>query len=181
MPQSLTKLYAHLIFSTKHRQALLDEVSIGNVDMACFRSVRKIATKQNVMFATKKSIIASGPFRTSTGRCCDTTALPSTNFACGINPDRRRCAYGLRPNGGGGDTRLGRRPRLRCMRPSAKGRAWCPRLRPLACRGRKGAPAGKLRLAPSLSWHTLPPSLRQFTTGDSPCDASRLFFVLSYS
>ena len=25
MPQSLTKLYAHLIFSTKHRQPLLDE------------------------------------------------------------------------------------------------------------------------------------------------------------
>ena len=25
MPQSLTKLYAHLIFSTKHRQGLIDE------------------------------------------------------------------------------------------------------------------------------------------------------------
>ena len=75
MPQSLSQLYVHLIFSTKNREPLL---------------LLPIRERMHAYLATvfknqdKKHTIGSRAFKTNIESFCNATGLNTTNDTCGI-------------------------------------------------------------------------------------------------
>ena len=84
MPQSLTRLYTHLVFSTKNHTLFLDEAIRPRIHGYLPTVIRDLDSPWVVVggtadhvhvlfdmgkFATRRSIIDRGLFRTNTGRC----------------------------------------------------------------------------------------------------------------
>ena len=95
MSQSLTRLYAHLVFSTKNRHAFLDETIRSRVHGYLASVIRDlespwvvvggVADHVHILFDMgKKSIIENLHFQTNTVQCFDTTTLTMMNNTSGI-------------------------------------------------------------------------------------------------
>ena len=131
MPQSLSQVIVHIVFSTKNRQKWLDSA----ISRACTPTLPQyvvttiakliglaesstMSTLQFVWTSTgRRSIIGQKPSRRSIANCCASTTLNSMNVTFGI--DQRRQGTRLARGGGPMNRAVGARQSLLAPVPGA--------------------------------------------------------------